>query len=81
MVGMASAGLLILLPKAVEVLLSGIKPISEQARIFLQKKFAADGRTLFIGMDSAVMGNDELILIVSILLIPILVIVGAGLAG
>lgn len=81
MVGMASAGLLILLPKAVEVLLSGIKPISEQARTFLQEKLASDGRTLFIGMDSAVMGNDELILIVSILLIPILVLLAPILPG
>ena len=81
MVGMASAGMLVLLPKVVGVLLDGIKPISEQARIMLQKKFASDGRTIYIGMDSAIMANDEMILIVSVLLIPILIFLAPILPG
>ncbi|MDP2964736.1 MAG: PTS transporter subunit IIC [Pelolinea sp.] len=81
MVGMASAGMLILLPKMVGVLLDGIKPISEQARMVLQKKFASDGRTILIGMDSAVMANDEMILIISVLLIPILIFLAPILPG
>ena len=81
MVGMASAGMLVLLPKVVGVLLDGIKPISEQARIMLQKKFAGDGRVIYIGMDSAIMANDEMILIVSVLLIPILIFLAPILPG
>lgn len=81
MVGMASAGMLVLLPKVVGVLLDGIKPISEQARMVLQKKFSSDGRTILIGMDSAVMANDEMILITSVLLIPILIFLAPILPG
>ncbi len=81
MVGMASAGMLILLPKVVGILLEGIKPISEQAKIVLQEKFAKDGRTVLIGMDSAVMANDEMILIISVLLIPILIFLAPILPG
>jgi PTS system galactitol-specific IIC component len=62
-------------------LLEGIKPISEQARIVLQKKFASDGRTIYIGMDSAIMANDEMILIISVLLIPILIFLAPILPG
>jgi PTS system galactitol-specific IIC component len=81
MVGMASAGMLVLLPKVVGVLLDGIKPISEQAKITLQKKFAGDGRIIYIGMDSAIMANDEMILIVSVLMIPILLFIAPILPG
>jgi PTS system galactitol-specific IIC component len=81
MVGMASAGMLVLLPKVVGILLEGIKPISEQARLVLQKKFASDGRSILIGMDSAVMANDEMILIISVLLIPILIFLAPILPG
>jgi galactitol PTS system EIIC component len=80
-VGMTSAGMLILLPKAVGILLDGIKPISEQARIVLQKRFAVDGRKIYIGMDSAIMATDEMILIISVLMIPILIFLAPILPG
>jgi PTS system galactitol-specific IIC component len=73
--------MLVLLPKVVGILLEGIKPISEQARLVLQKKFASDGRSILIGMDSAVMANDEMILIISVLLIPILIFLAPILPG
>jgi galactitol PTS system EIIC component len=80
-VGMTSAGMLILLPKAVGILLDGIKPISEQAKIVLQKRFSGDGRKINIGMDSAVMATDEMVLIISVLMIPILIFLAPILPG
>jgi len=80
-VGMVSASMIILNPKAVSVLLDGINPISEQARKVLLSKLAKDGRTLYIGVDSAVMIQDEITLIVSSLLIPISILIAAILPG
>lgn len=81
MVGMASAGMLVLLPKVVGVLLDGIKPISEQAHRALHKKLARDGREIYIGMDSAIMADDETILIASILIVPALLLLAPILPG
>lgn len=81
MVGMASAGMLVLLPKVVGVLLDGIKPISEQARTALHHKLSRDGRDIYIGMDSAIMANDDTILIASILIVPALLLLAPILPG
>ncbi len=81
MVGMASAALMVLLPRMVAVLIEGIKPISEQARTALHNKLSREGREIFIGMDSAIMVNDETILIASILLVPTLLLLAPILPG
>ena len=81
MVGMASAALMVLLPRMVAVLIEGIKPISEQARKALQSKLSSEGREIYIGMDSAIMVNDETILAASILLVPILLLLSPILPG
>jgi len=81
MVGMASAALMVLLPRMVAVLIEGIKPISEQARKALHSKLSKEGRDIYIGMDSAIMVNDETILIASILLVPTLLLLAPILPG
>jgi galactitol PTS system EIIC component len=80
-VGMAAAGVLILMPKAVSVLLEGINPISAQARMVLEDRLAKSGRELYIGVDSAVMAQDEMILIASVLLIPVALLMAPVLPG
>ncbi|MCD6356246.1 MAG: hypothetical protein J7L66_03075 [Anaerolineaceae bacterium] len=80
-VGMASAGMIGLMPKAVSVLLDGINPISEQARKVLHGQLAKEGRVLYIGVDSAVMAQDETTLIVSTLMIPVSLILASLLPG
>jgi len=80
-VGMASAGMLILMPKAVSILLEGINPISAQARKVLHGRLARRGREIYIGVDSAVMVQDETILIASVLMIPVLLIMAPVLPG
>ncbi len=81
MVGMASAALMVLLPRMVAVLIEGIKPISEQARTALHSKLSREGRDIYIGMDSAIMVDDETILIASILLVPSLLLLAPILPG
>lgn len=81
MAGMAYAALMALLPLMVAVLIEGIKPISEQARTALHSKLSREGREIFIGMDSAIMANDETILIASILLAPTLLLLAPILPG
>lgn len=81
MTGMASAALMVLLPRMVGVLLDGIKPISEQARTALHSKLSREGREIYIGMDSAIMVDDETILIASILLVPALLLLSPLLPG
>jgi PTS system galactitol-specific IIC component len=81
MVGMASAALMVLLPRMVTVLIEGIKPISEQARTALQSKLSSEGHEIYIGMDSAIMVNDETILAASILLVPVLLLLSPILPG
>lgn len=69
--GMAAAATLFLLPRAVAILMEGLIPVSEQAREWLQKKFAGSDRKFYIGMDSALLLGDETTLTVGMLLVPI----------
>ena len=45
------AATMLLMPRVVAILMEGLIPLSDQAREFLQKRFA--GREFYIGMDSA----------------------------
>jgi PTS system galactitol-specific IIC component len=76
---MAMAGVMLLLPRVVAILMEGLIPLSEQAREFLQKRFA--GREFYIGMDSALMIGEPLTLTVAFLLVPITLIMAIILPG
>jgi len=80
-VGMASAGMLVLMPKVVSILLDGINPISDQVREVLQRRLDKRGKKLYIGVDSAVMMQDQTSLIASMLMIPIILLLAAVLPG
>ncbi len=76
---MAMAGVMLLMPRVVAILMEGLIPLSEQARDFLQKRFA--GRDYYIGMDSAIMIGEPLTLTVALLLVPITLILAVILPG
>lgn len=80
-VGMASAGMLVLMPSAVSILLDGINPISEQVRTVLHKRLGKHGQKLYVGVDSAVMAQDQTTLIASMLMIPVILVLAAILPG
>ena len=50
------AGVMVLMPRMVKLLMEGLIPISEGAREFLQKRFGEDSENakIYIGLDAAV---------------------------
>jgi PTS system galactitol-specific IIC component len=70
-VGMNSAAVMFIIPKMVAILMEGLIPVSEQARLFLEKRFAGSDRKFYIGMDSALLLGDEMVLTLGIVLVPI----------
>lgn len=76
---MGNAAVMLLMPRVVAILMEGLVPLSEQAREFLQKRFA--GREFYIGMDSALMIGEPLTLTVAFLLVPITLFLAVILPG
>ena len=77
--GMAMAAVMLLMPRVVAILMEGLVPLSDQAREFLQRRFA--GREFYIGMDSALMIGEPLTLTVAFLLVPITLLLAIILPG
>jgi len=75
-VGMNAGAVMFIIPKMVAILMEGLIPISEQARLFLEKRFAGSDRKFYIGMDSALLLGDEMVLTLGIVMIPITIAVG-----
>jgi len=76
---MGAAAVMLLLPRVVGILMEGLIPLSEQAREFLQKRFA--GREFYIGMDSALLIGEPTTLTVGFILVPITLILAVILPG
>ena len=70
-VGMNAAAVMFIIPKMVAILMEGLIPVSEQARIFLENRFKGSDRKFYIGMDSALLLGDEMVLTLGIVMIPI----------
>ncbi|HIY92299.1 PTS galactitol transporter subunit IIC [Companilactobacillus sp. HBUAS56275] len=77
--GMSTAAVLILMPKMVALLMEGLQPISEAANALVQKKFP--GRSLYIGMDSALAVGQEAVLSASLVLVPLSLLIAVILPG
>jgi galactitol PTS system EIIC component len=75
-VGMNAAAVMFIIPKMVAILMEGLIPISDQARIFLEKRFKGTDRKFYIGMDTALLLGDEMVLTLGIVMIPITIAVG-----
>lgn len=75
-VGMNAAAVMFIIPKMVAILMEGLIPVSEQARIFLENRFKGSDRKFYIGMDSALLLGDEMVLTLGIVMIPITIAVG-----
>jgi PTS system galactitol-specific IIC component len=76
---MSMAAVMLLMPRVVAILMEGLVPLSEQAREFLQTRFA--GREFYVGMDSALMIGEPLTLTVGMLLVPITLLLAVILPG
>jgi galactitol PTS system EIIC component len=67
--GIQMAAVLVLLPRMVAILMEGLIPISEGARDFITKRFP--GKSVYIGLDAAVVIGHPAGLAVSLIMVPI----------
>jgi PTS system galactitol-specific IIC component len=77
-VGMVLAGVMVIFPRMLNIMMEGLRPISEQIRDFMKRKF---NRDVYIGLDAAILIGFPDVLSVGILLIPVLIILALILPG
>ena len=82
-VGMAMAGVMVLMPRMVKLLMEGLIPISEAARNFLQKRFGEDSENskLYIGLDAAVTTGHPAVIATALILVPLTLLLAVILPG
>lgn len=66
------AGVMVLMPKMVSLLMEGLMPISEGAREFIGKRFP--GREVYIGLDAAIVTGNPANLTVALIMVPITIL-------
>ncbi|POP33409.1 PTS galactitol transporter subunit IIC [Lactonifactor longoviformis] len=76
---MVTSAAMYLLPKMIGVLMEGLMPISGAASQFMQKRFK--GRSLYIGLDAAVVVGHPSIIATSLLLIPTTLLLAVVIPG
>lgn len=77
--GIAMGAVMYLMPKMVAILMEGLIPISEAARVFMSKHFG--DREIFIGLDAAVALGEPSVIAVGLLLVPITILLAVVLPG
>jgi PTS system galactitol-specific IIC component len=82
-VGMAMAGVMVLMPRMVKLLMEGLIPVSEAAREFLQKRFGEDSEqaNIYIGLDAAVTTGHPAVIATALILVPITLFLAVILPG
>jgi len=70
--GMSMAAVMFLMPRMVDVLVEGLMPVSEAAKMFIQKRFA--GAEYYIGLDSSVAIGHPVVIATALILVPIAII-------
>ncbi|MCR6111537.1 PTS galactitol transporter subunit IIC [Bacillus sp. A301a_S52] len=70
-IGMAMAGVMVLMPRMVKILMEGLTPVSESAREFLKKRFGNED--IYIGLDAAVAIGHPSVISTALILVPITV--------
>ncbi|WP_191561085.1 PTS galactitol transporter subunit IIC [Metabacillus idriensis] len=78
-IGMAMAGVMVLMPRMVKILMEGLTPVSESAREFLRKRFG--DRDIYIGLDAAVAIGHPSVISTALILVPITVAIAVFLPG
>ncbi|NTW71334.1 MAG: PTS galactitol transporter subunit IIC [Eubacteriaceae bacterium] len=71
---------LVLIPKMAQILMEGLTPVSEAAKVFLQKRFST-GRKIYIGLDSAVALGHPVTLAVGLILTPVTILLALVVPG
>jgi PTS system galactitol-specific IIC component len=76
--GINLAAVMLLLPRMVAILMEGLVPISEAARVFVQKRFP--GKKFYIGLDSAIVIGQPAVIATSLILVPVTLLTSIALA-
>jgi PTS system galactitol-specific IIC component len=76
---MQTAGVMLLMPRMVALLMEGLAPITEAAGNAVKKRFP--GRDLFIGMDSALSVGHPAVLSASLIIVPVTLFLAVILPG
>ncbi|MHC1783085.1 MAG: PTS galactitol transporter subunit IIC [Anaerolineaceae bacterium] len=77
-VSVTLAGVMVIFPRMLNIMMEGLRPISEQVRDFMKKRF---NRDIYIGLDAAILIGFPEVLSVGILLIPIIILLAIILPG
>ena len=82
-VGMAMAGVMVLMPRMVKLLMEGLIPVSEAAREFLQKRFGEDSEqaNIYIGLDAAVTTGHPAVIATALILVPVTLLLAVVIPG
>ncbi|MGI6259655.1 MAG: PTS galactitol transporter subunit IIC [Anaerolineaceae bacterium] len=78
-VAMNLAGVMLLLPRMVSILMEGLIPVSEAANEFMQKR--ASGREIYIGLDAAILTGHPSAISAALVLVPIAIFLSIILPG
>ena len=73
------AAVMLLIPRIIAIFMEGLTPLSEAARVFMQKRF--EDRDFYIGLDSAILIGHPITIVAGILLIPLTLLLAAILPG
>jgi PTS system galactitol-specific IIC component len=76
---MGVAGVLVLLPRMIALLMEGLMVISEGAHQFMEKRFP--GREVYIGLDAAVAIGHPFVVSIALIMIPITLVLAFVLPG
>lgn len=79
-VGMSMAGVMVLMPRMVKLLMEGLIPISAAARELLQKKFG-ENADIYIGLDAAVTTGHPAVIATALILVPITLVLAVVVPG
>ncbi|WP_293696719.1 PTS transporter subunit IIC [uncultured Agrococcus sp.] len=72
------AAVMVILPRMVSLLMEGLIPVSESAKVFVERRFP--GRKFYIGLDTAIAVGQPSVLATSLVLVPITVVIAVALA-
>lgn len=73
------AGVMMLLPRMVALLMEGLIPLSEAANDFIQKRFP--GRELYVGMDAALAVGEPAVLATALIMVPMTILLAVIVPG
>ncbi|AXY24979.1 PTS galactitol transporter subunit IIC [Suicoccus acidiformans] len=73
------AAVMVLMPVVVKFIMQGLLPISEAAKVFLDKRF--QGGEFLVGMDPALLLGDPQVISTGLLFIPITILIAALVPG